>query len=105
MDRFADEGNGDAAGYNQITKALEETGILCNFEDSGMTYELLGELLAAGIIGFNEFQDLSYLLQSVEKGIPTDRREAVKASFTATGIARPRTEFDVSGSCPWISSS
>ena len=37
VDRLADTGKGDIAAYNQINKAREETLILCNFADSGIT--------------------------------------------------------------------
>ena len=37
IDRFADDGKGDVAGWNQIKKAVEETGILCDFADTNVT--------------------------------------------------------------------
>ncbi|MDQ7784473.1 MAG: aldehyde ferredoxin oxidoreductase family protein [Desulfomonilaceae bacterium] len=81
IDRFADEGNGDIAGYNQIAKALEETGILCNFADSGMTYELLGNLLAAGT-GFKEFQESSCLNLVGERIVCLERCFNVREGFS-----------------------
>ncbi len=81
VDRFADEGNGDIAGYNQICKALEETGILCNFADSGMTYELLGKLLAVGT-GFTEFQDQGYLNLVGERIVCLERCFNVREGFS-----------------------
>lgn len=47
IDRFADEGKGDVAGWNQIKKAVEETGILCNFADSNVTPQLISDLFVA----------------------------------------------------------
>jgi aldehyde:ferredoxin oxidoreductase len=44
VDRLADRGKGDICGWNQIRKAFEETGILCNFADSNVTDDLLGML-------------------------------------------------------------
>jgi aldehyde:ferredoxin oxidoreductase len=81
VDRFADEGNGDIAAYNQIAKALEETGILCNFADSGMTYELLGSLLAAAT-GFEEFEEVDYLKLVGERIICLERAYNVREGFS-----------------------
>jgi aldehyde:ferredoxin oxidoreductase len=81
IDRFADEGTGDVAGYNQINKALEETGILCNFADSGMTYDLLGRLLAAGT-GCERFADLGYLKLVGERIVCLERCYNVRDGFS-----------------------
>jgi aldehyde:ferredoxin oxidoreductase len=81
VDRLADEGYGDVAAYNQISKALEETGILCNFADSGMTYELLGQLLATAT-GFAEFQELDYLKLVGERIICLERSYNVREGFS-----------------------
>ena len=81
VDRFADEGNGDIAAYNQIAKALEETGILCNFADSGMTYELLGRLLEAAT-GFGEFEAVDYLRLVGERIICLERAYNVREGFS-----------------------
>ncbi|MFZ5868312.1 MAG: aldehyde ferredoxin oxidoreductase family protein [Thermodesulfobacteriota bacterium] len=81
VDRFADQGNGDIAAYNQIGKALEETGILCNFADSGMTHELLGKLYAAAA-GFPEFADPSYLNLVGERIVTLERCFNVREGFS-----------------------
>ncbi len=81
VDRFADEGKGDIASYNQIGKALEETGILCNFADSGMTHELLGKLLAAGT-GHEEFADVDYLGLVGERIVCLERCFNVRDGFS-----------------------
>lgn len=81
VDRFADEGKGDIAAYNQIGKALEETGILCNFADSGMTHELLGKLLAAGT-GFEEFRNPAYLQVVGERIVTLERCFNVRDGFS-----------------------
>ncbi|MBW6486582.1 MAG: aldehyde ferredoxin oxidoreductase family protein [Syntrophobacterales bacterium] len=44
IDRLADDGKGDIAGWNQIKKAVEETGILCNFADTNVTQQLICDL-------------------------------------------------------------
>ena len=81
VDRFADEGKGDIAAYNQIAKALEETGILCNFADSGMTYDRLAKLLAAGA-GFEEFREVSYLKKVGERIVCLERCYNVREGFS-----------------------
>jgi aldehyde:ferredoxin oxidoreductase len=81
VDRFADEGNGDIAAYNQIEKALEETGILCNFADSGMTHELLGKLIAAAT-GFEECQDVTHLKLVGERIVCLERCYNVREGFS-----------------------
>ena len=81
VDRFADQGNGDIAAYNQIGKALEETGILCNFADSGMTHELLGKLYAAAA-GFQEFADPSHLNLVGERIVTLERCFNVREGFS-----------------------
>lgn len=81
VDRFADDGKGDIVAYNQISKALEETGILCNFADSGMTYEILAKLLAAGT-GFEEFADVDYLKLVGERIVCLERCYNVREGFS-----------------------
>lgn len=88
VDRFADRGFGDIAGYNQIAKALEETGILCNFADSGMTHELLGKLLAAGT-GFEEFQEEEYLRLVGERIVCLERCFNVREGFSRKDDSLP----------------
>lgn len=81
VDRFADRGCGDIAALNQITKALEETGILCNFADSGMTQELLGKQLGAAT-GFDEFADPAYLNLVGERIVCLERCFNVREGFS-----------------------
>jgi aldehyde:ferredoxin oxidoreductase len=81
VNRFADQGNGDIAAYNQIDKALEETGILCNFADSGMTQELLGRLYASAA-GLREFEDVGYLRLVGERIICLERCFNVREGFS-----------------------
>jgi len=89
IDRFADEGNGDVAAYNQIAKALEETGILCNFADSGMTYDLLGRLLAAAT-GHEEFRNADYLKMVGERIVCLERCFNVREGFSRKDDALPQ---------------
>ena len=88
IDRFADEGKGDIAAYNQVAKALEETGILCNFADSGMTYELLGKLYAAAT-GHEQFRDENYLRLVGERIICLERCFNVREGFSRKDDALP----------------
>ena len=89
IDRFADEGKGDIAAYNQVAKALEETGILCNFADSGMTYELLGKLYAAAT-GHEQFRDENYLRLVGERIICLERCFNLREGFSRKDDALPR---------------
>lgn len=88
VDRFADSGNGDIAAYNQIAKALEETGILCNFADSGMTQELLAQMYAAGT-GHEEFKDVAYLKLVGERIITLERCFNIRFGFSRKDDALP----------------
>ncbi len=81
IDRFADEGTGDVAAFNQICKALEETGILCNFADSGMNYEILSKFLAAAT-GFEEFGQVDYLKLVGERIVCLERLFNVREGFS-----------------------
>ncbi len=81
IDRFADEGTGDVAAYNQISKALEETGILCNFADSGMTNEILSKFLAAAT-GYEEFGEVKYLELVGERIVCLERLFNVREGFS-----------------------
>lgn len=81
IDRFSDQGTGDVAAYNQIDKAVEETAILCNFADSGMTRELLGKLLAAGT-GFHELEDINHLRLLGERIVCLERCFNVREGFS-----------------------
>jgi len=89
VDRFADAGNGDIAAYNQIDKAAEETAILCNFADSGMTRQLLGELLSYGA-GFSELLDEKVLRTLGERIVCLERCFNVREGFSRKDDTLPR---------------
>lgn len=59
IDRFADTGRGDLIALVQLQQAGDETAIVCNFGNSGLTPELLGQLLVAAS-GIEEFGDVRY---------------------------------------------
>ncbi len=88
IDRFADTGNGDIAAYNQIDKAVEETGILCNFADSGMTKDLYARMLSAGS-GFQEVGDLEYLNKVGERIICMERLFNYRDGFSRADDTLP----------------
>ncbi|MEW6351018.1 MAG: aldehyde ferredoxin oxidoreductase family protein [Thermodesulfobacteriota bacterium] len=89
VDRFADEGKGDIAAFNQIDKALEETGVLCNFADSGMTHDLLGRLFAAAT-GHEQFEDASYLRLVGERIVCLERCFNVREGFSRKDDTLPK---------------
>jgi len=72
VDRLADRDKGDIAGWNQIKKAREETGILCNFADSNVTPQFIGDLYVAAT-GIAEFGDQRYLDRVGERIVCLER--------------------------------
>ena len=80
IDRFADEGKGDIAGWNQIKKAREETGILCNFADSNVTPELVGDLYVAAT-GIQELGDSEFMDEAGERIVCLERCFNVREGF------------------------
>jgi len=74
VDRFAIEGKGELAKYNQDITAMMNTGILCNFlvVMIGMTPELYTKLLSAAT-GVEDFADSDYLWKVGERIINLER--------------------------------
>jgi aldehyde:ferredoxin oxidoreductase len=89
IDRFADNEKGDIAAFNQINKAREETLILCNFADSGITREWLAGLLEAAT-GLAEFKDLSHLDRVGERIVTLERCFNVREGFSRREDTLPR---------------
>jgi aldehyde:ferredoxin oxidoreductase len=81
VDRFADTGKGDIVAYNQINKAREETLILCNFADSGITRDWLAALLKAAT-GIDSFGDPNLLDQAGERIVTLERCFNVREGFS-----------------------
>jgi aldehyde:ferredoxin oxidoreductase len=81
VDRFSDQEKGDIAAYNQIHKAREETLILCNFADSGITPEWLADLLKTAT-GMEEFGDTAYLDKVGERIVTLERCFNVREGFS-----------------------
>jgi aldehyde:ferredoxin oxidoreductase len=80
VDRFADTGKGDIVAYNQINKAREETLILCNFADSGITPAWLAALLKAAT-GIDSFGEPDLLDQAGERIVTLERCFNVREGF------------------------
>jgi len=80
VDRLADRDKGDIAGWNQIKKAREETGILCNFADSNVTPQFIGDLYVAAT-GIAEFGDQRYLDRVGERIVCLERCFNVREGF------------------------
>jgi aldehyde:ferredoxin oxidoreductase len=89
VDRFADTGKGDIVAYNQINKAREETLILCNFADSGITRDWLAALLKAAT-GIDSFGDPDYLDQVGERMVTLERCFNVREGFAREQDTLPR---------------
>jgi aldehyde:ferredoxin oxidoreductase len=81
IDRFADKGKGDVAGWNQIKKAVEEIGILCNFADSNVTPQLISDLFVSAT-GRADLKNPANLDQFGERIIALERCFNVREGFT-----------------------
>lgn len=89
VDRFSDQEKGDIAAYNQINKAREETLILCNFADSGITAEWLADLLKTAT-GIEEFGDTAYLDKVGERIVTLERCFNVREGFSRKDDTLPQ---------------
>lgn len=80
VDRFADTGRGDIIALVQLQQAADETAIVCNFGNSGLTAELLGRLLVAAT-GIEEFGDTRYRELVGERILCLERAFNVREGF------------------------
>jgi aldehyde:ferredoxin oxidoreductase len=92
IDRFTDEGKGDVAGWNQIKKAVEETGILCNFADSNITPQLVADLFVTST-GLKEFGDVSYLDKIGERIVCMERCFNIREGWSRKEDTLPERMF------------
>jgi aldehyde:ferredoxin oxidoreductase len=92
IDRFADEGKGDIAGWNQIKKAIEEIGILCNFADSNVTPQLISDLFVAAT-GRQELKDPHNLNKFGERIIALERCFNVREGLSRKDDTLPERMF------------
>lgn len=81
IDRLADEGKGDIVAWNQIKKAVEETGILCNFADTNITQKLISDLYYEAT-GIPEFSDLDHLWDAGRRIVILERLFNLREGFT-----------------------
>ena len=80
VDRFAESGKGHLVAQVQAQQAADETAIVCNFGNSGLTPELLGGLLVAAT-GRAELGDATYRQQIGERIICLERCFNVREGF------------------------
>jgi aldehyde:ferredoxin oxidoreductase len=81
VDRFADEGKGDITGWNQVKKAVEETGILCTFADSNVTPQFIADLFASAT-GRQDLADPQYIERVGERIVTLERCFNIREGFT-----------------------
>lgn len=80
VNRLSDEGKGDVVGWNQIRKAIEEAGILCNFADSNMDQRFISDLYYEAT-GIREFGDLNHLWEAGKRIVISERLFNVREGF------------------------
>jgi aldehyde:ferredoxin oxidoreductase len=80
VDRFADTGRGDLIALVQLQQAGDETAIVCNFGNSGLTPDLLGRLLVAAT-GREEFGEMRYRELVGERILCLERAFNVREGF------------------------
>lgn len=88
-DRFAEEGKGRFIANAQRQLATEETMILCCFGNSGMTNQLMGELMKAAA-GIEELADPACLEQIGERILCLERAFNVREGFSRQDDQLPR---------------
>lgn len=80
VDRFAEIGKGKAIAEVQARQAADETVVVCNFGNSGLTGELLGELLVSAT-GRAELADAAQRRRIGERIICLERAFNVREGF------------------------
>jgi aldehyde:ferredoxin oxidoreductase len=88
-ERFADEGKGEKMARAQITQAIADSVIQCNFGTTGLSPELRGKLLVAST-GFVEFDDPAYLNLIGERIVALERVFNVREGFNRKDDTLPR---------------
>lgn len=81
VDRFAESGKGQLIADVQMQQAVDETIIVCNFGNSGLTSELVGELLITAT-GRVELGDPAYRKKIGERIICLERAFNVREGFS-----------------------
>ena len=94
IDRFADTGNADVVIYNQNSKAMTETGIICSFATSWGEWvgQLFGKMLAAAS-GIEQFADADYLAKVGERIVNLERAFNTRDGFDRRHDTLPQRMF------------
>jgi aldehyde:ferredoxin oxidoreductase len=88
-DRFTEEGKGKFIVNAQIQLAVDEIMILCNFGNSGMTTQLMGEMMKAAT-GIEELADPDYLRQIGERILCLERAFNIREGFSRQDDQLPK---------------
>lgn len=88
-DRFTEEGKGKFIVNAQSQLAIDETMILCCFGNSGMTTQLMGELMKAAT-GIEELADPAYLGQVGERILCLERAFNIREGFSRQDDKLPK---------------
>jgi len=81
VDRLANEGKGDIVAWNQIKKAIEEVGILCNFADTNIDQRLIADLYLEAT-GIPEYSDQNFLWDVGHRIVCTERLFNIREGFS-----------------------
>jgi aldehyde:ferredoxin oxidoreductase len=92
IDRFADDGKGDVAGWNQIKKAVEETGILCNFADTNVTQQFICDLYVSAT-GRSDLAEAKNIDKFGERIVCLERCFNVREGFSRKDDTLPERMF------------
>lgn len=92
-DRFAETGKGDVIARAQVQQAADEVAIVCNLGNSGLTRELLGQLLAAAT-GEENLADPACLDRVGERILCLERAFNVREGFRRRDDTLPERMFN-----------
>lgn len=81
IDRFTEEDKGHLIAEVQLQQAADETAIICNFGNSGITREMLGQLMAAAT-GNPQLAEVANLELTGERIITLERAFNVREGFS-----------------------
>lgn len=92
IDRFTDDGKGDMAGWNQIKKAVEETGILCGFAAANVTEQLICDLYVSAT-GRSDLAEAKNMDKFGERIVCLERCFNVREGFSRKDDTLPERMF------------
>lgn len=93
VDPRGDTDKGDVIAWNQISKAIEETLILCNFADTAMDLPFLAGTLRAGT-GREELGDTDHLWEVGERIVTLERQFNCREGFARADDALPDRMYE-----------